>query len=231
LLVRTWNVFHGRTFPPGRRTYLERMIRLVTADAPDLVALQEVPLWALRSLERWSGMTARSVRTMPALFGPLGRLAAAFDPVRFRSVATGQANAILVNPRFTVGDQDSLVLNPGLSWRARLLRWEHRRVCQSLEVETPTGELVMGNLHAAPDREQVRLAAEFFAGADRCVLCGDFNLRRFELAGFSAPIAGLDQIYVRGLDFEQPPLPWADERRRLNDVLLSDHAPVEAVIA
>jgi endonuclease/exonuclease/phosphatase family metal-dependent hydrolase len=231
LLVRTWNVFHGRTYPPTRRTYLERMIRLVSADGPDIVALQEVPLWALRQLERWSGMTARWAQTMPALLGPLGRLAARLDPTRFRSAATGQANVILVNAHYTVGPHRTLVLNPDLPWRARLLRWEHRRVCQSLEVASPPQDLVVGNLHAAPDREHVRLAADFFAGAERCVLCGDFNLRRFEVAGFSAPIAGLDQILVRGLDFVQPPLAWVEERRRLGDVLLSDHAPVEAVIA
>jgi endonuclease/exonuclease/phosphatase family metal-dependent hydrolase len=208
------------------------MIRLITADAPDVVALQEVPLWSLRFLERWSGMTARSARTMPALLGPLGRIAARFDPVRFRSAATGQANAILVNPHFDVGEQRSLVLNPELSWRARLFDWEHRRVSQSLEIEPPTsGKVVVGNLHSAPNREQVRIATEFFADAERCILCGDFNLERFAVAGFSAPIAGLDQIYVRGLDFSQPPLAWSEERRRVGGALLSDHAPVEAVIA
>ena len=207
------------------------MIRLVTEDGPDVVALQEVPLWALGRLERWSGMTARSARTMPALLGPLGRLAARLDPKRFRSMATGQANAILVSPRFEVGEHRMLVLNPDLSWRARLLRWEHRRACQSLEVKLALGDVVVGNVHAAPDREHVRRAGEFFADAERCILCGDFNLRRFELAGFSAPIEGLDQILVRGLEFQQPPLPWPEERRRLEGALLSDHAPVEAVIA
>lgn len=207
------------------------MIRLMSSDEPDVVALQELPLWSLRFLERWSGMTARSARTMPALLGPLGRLAARLDPVRFRSAATGQANAILVNPHFEVGDHRSLVLNPELSWRARLFNWEHRRVCQSLEVEPPIGRIVVGNLHAAPRREHVRLATEFFANAERCILCGDFNLERFEVAGFSAPIAGLDQIFLRGLDFSQPPQAWPEERRRVDGVLLSDHAPVEAVIA
>ena len=168
---------------------------------------------------------------MPALLGPLGRLAARLDPVRFRSAATGQANAILVNPHFDVGDHRSLVLNPELSWRARLFNWEHRRVCQSLEIEPPTGRIVVGNLHSAPRREHVRLATEFFANAEPCILCGDFNLERFEVAGFSAPIAGLDQIFVRGLDFLQPPQAWPEERRRVDGVLLSDHAPVEAVIA
>ena len=207
------------------------MIRLVTGDAPDIVALQEVPVWALGRLERWSGMTARSAKTMPALLGPLARLAASLDPIRFRSMVTGQANAILVNPRFEVGEHRTLVLNPYLSWRARMLQWKHRRVCQALEVTARGEELVVGNLHAAPVRDQILLASEFLADAERSLLCGDFNLRRFEIAGFSAPIEGLDQIFVRGLDFEQPPLAWPLERRRIDGLLLSDHAPIEAVIA
>jgi endonuclease/exonuclease/phosphatase family metal-dependent hydrolase len=207
------------------------MIRLVTGDAPDIVALQEVPLWALHRLERWSGMTARAAKTMPALLGPLARLAASLDPIRFRSMATGQANAILVNPRFEVGEHRTLVLNPYLSWRARMLQWKHRRVCQSLQVTARGRELVIGNLHAAPVRDQIMLASEFLADAERCLLCGDFNLGKFEIAGFSAPIEGLDQILARGLDFEQPPLAWPEDRRRLDGLLLSDHAPIEAVIA
>jgi endonuclease/exonuclease/phosphatase family metal-dependent hydrolase len=184
------------------------MIRLITADAPDIVALQEVPVWALRRLEGWSGMTARTAKTMPALLGPLARLAASIDPIRFRSMATGQANAILVNPRFEVGEHKKVVLNPHLSWRARLLQWEHRRVCQALAVRSSEYELVVANLHAAPVKEQIALAAEVLGEAERCLLCGDFNLGRFEVAGFSAPIEGLDQIYARGLDFEEPPLAW-----------------------
>jgi endonuclease/exonuclease/phosphatase family metal-dependent hydrolase len=207
------------------------MIRLITADAPDIVSLQEVPLWALRRLERWSGMTARSTKTMPALLGPLARVVTSLDPIRFRSMATGQANAILVNPRFEAGEHRTLVLNPYLSWRARWLQWKHRRVCQALHVTVRGHELVVGNLHAAPVREQIALASDFLGDAERCVLCGDFNLRRFEVAGFSAPIEGLDQILARGLDFEQPPLAWPEARRRVGGVLLSDHAPVEAVIA
>ena len=207
------------------------MIRLVTGDAPDIVALQEVPLWALHRLERWSGMTARAAKTMPALLGPLARLAASLDPIRFRSMATGQANAILVNPRFEVGEHRTLVLNPYLSWRARMLQWKHRRVCQSLQVTARGRGLVIGNLHAAPVRDQIMLASEFLVDAERCLLCGDFNLGKFEIAGFSAPIEGLDQIFARGLDFEEPPLAWPEERRRIDGLLLSDHAPIEAVIA
>ena len=44
--------------PPERRGYLREMVELVTADGPGIVCLQEVPVWALRHLEAWSGMRA-----------------------------------------------------------------------------------------------------------------------------------------------------------------------------
>src|SRR5262245_23867208 len=58
MLVRTWNLFHGNASPPERRAFLREMIELVTRDRPDIVCLQELPVWALRHLERWSGMHA-----------------------------------------------------------------------------------------------------------------------------------------------------------------------------
>src|SRR5262245_66429660 len=56
MLVRTWNLFHGNAAPPGRRAFLRQMIELVTQDRPDVVCLQELPVWALEHLEGWSGM-------------------------------------------------------------------------------------------------------------------------------------------------------------------------------
>jgi endonuclease/exonuclease/phosphatase family metal-dependent hydrolase len=58
LTIRTWNLFHGNTDPPGRRAYLRQMIELVTRDRPDVVCLQEVPVWSLARLSAWSGMHA-----------------------------------------------------------------------------------------------------------------------------------------------------------------------------
>src|ERR687888_2168608 len=58
LLVRTWNLFHGNTKPPGRKAFLEEMVRLASADRPDVLCLQELPVWSLEHLARWSGMTA-----------------------------------------------------------------------------------------------------------------------------------------------------------------------------
>jgi endonuclease/exonuclease/phosphatase family metal-dependent hydrolase len=213
------------------------MVRLVTADAPDVVALQEVPLWAVRRLDDWSGMSASWAMTMPAILGPLARRVTAADPVRFRSSLTGQANALLVNPHFEIGRHRRVVLNPGLSRKDWLLRGGERRVCHSLEVYAGGETMVLANLHASnhPDRplveEEVERAAAFVASAERCILCGDFNLPRHPVDGYSAPIEGIDQILVRGLDVERGPEAWDGERRRIRDVVLSDHAPVEAVVA
>jgi endonuclease/exonuclease/phosphatase family metal-dependent hydrolase len=213
------------------------MVRLVTADAPDVVALQEVPLWAVKRLDDWSGMSSSWAMTMPALLGPFARRVTAADPLRFRSSLTGQANALLVNPHFEVGRHRRLVLNPGLSRTDWLLRGGQRRVCHSLEVYVGSESLVLANLHASqqhdsePVEDEIERAASFVSGAERCILCGDFNLRGYAVAGYSTPIEGIDQILVRGLELEQGPEVWSEERRRVRGVVLSDHAPVEAVVA
>jgi endonuclease/exonuclease/phosphatase family metal-dependent hydrolase len=237
LLVRTWNVYHGRTHPQSETLHLEQMVRLVTADAPDVVALQEVPMWAVDDLERWSGMSASWAMTMPAVLGPLARRVTETDPVRFRSSLTGQANALLVNPHFEAGRHRRIVLNPGLSRKDWLLRGGQRRICHALEVDARGQQLVLANLHASnhPDRrlvaEEIERAEAFLRAADKCLLFGDFNLERYPVPGFSEPIAGIDQILVRGFALERGPEPWAEERRRVDGAVLSDHAPVEAVIA
>jgi len=59
------------------------MIRLISLDAPDVVALQEVPLWALGRLERWSGMRALWAVAVPSLLGPLARVLTVFGRVPF----------------------------------------------------------------------------------------------------------------------------------------------------
>jgi endonuclease/exonuclease/phosphatase family metal-dependent hydrolase len=166
------------------------MVRLVTADAPDVVALQEVPMWAVRSLDDWSGMAAAWAQAMPSMAGPFARRLTRLDPERFRSSVSGQANALLVNPHLDAGRHRRIVLNPEVS-RLDVLR----------------------------------------AGPDPCILCGDFNLRRHPVGGFSEPTEGIDQILARGLRVDQGPTAWPEERRRVNGVVLSDHTPVEAVIA
>jgi endonuclease/exonuclease/phosphatase family metal-dependent hydrolase len=228
LLVRTWNLFHGRTSPPSRRLYLEQMVRRVTGDAPDLVALQEVTPWALDHLERWSGMTGVEVVTKRGFPGPLARLFHLLAPVHVRSGLTGQANAVLLNPRFRLAQPvRAMVLNPGSP--------RERRICQLLQIVAGDHRFTLANFHAtAHEREiaraEIKRVAELVGDASPCIVCGDFNVPGGAMPGFSRSIPGLDQILVRGLAFERPPTTWPKERRLADGRLLSDHAPVEAVI-
>jgi endonuclease/exonuclease/phosphatase family metal-dependent hydrolase len=235
LVIRTWNVYHGRTHPKSAHTYLERMVRLITLDAPDVVALQEVPLWALGRLERWSGMKAVWAVALPSLLGPIARVLTELDPVRVKLTAAGQANAILLNHRFGLGDDRTLVLNPEVKRREWITGGRQRRVCQAVELDRDGRELTVANLHATNNtvvaRVEAGLAADFVAEAKRCILCGDFNVPTFAVSDFSPPIEGIDQILVRGVEFERAPHPWPLARRRIGGRLLSDHAPVEAVVA
>jgi endonuclease/exonuclease/phosphatase family metal-dependent hydrolase len=238
LLIRTWNLYHGRTAPQGRRLYLRRMVALVTADRPDLVGLQEVPLWALRHLEGWSGMAASHVVTVPALLpGPLAKRVTEANPARLRSLVSGQANVLLAGPRLRLDEGLTLQLNPEIGkWDTFVRRGPQRRYCQRNEVSTDDGRtIVVGHLHASHDPDgalvEIERAAAFVGDTSPAILLGDFNAAAHPVAGYSAPIRGVDQILVRGLDLERGPDTWPKERRRHEGQLLSDHAPVEAVVA
>src|SRR5207244_9014074 len=113
LLIRTWNLFHGNAKPPERRAFLERMVRIATADRPDLLCLQEVPPWALPLLADWSGMVALGdVAARPTL-GPLpstaevGRRLTEVHHGLLRSAFSGQANAILLAQSLRPVDRDT----------------------------------------------------------------------------------------------------------------------------
>ena len=90
LLVVTWNLFHGRTVPPSGEAHLEEMVGLIAAAAPGVACLQELPVWALERLERWSGMRPIPAVTLPALGGAL---ASASDRARARQAPVGASRA------------------------------------------------------------------------------------------------------------------------------------------
>jgi endonuclease/exonuclease/phosphatase family metal-dependent hydrolase len=230
LVVRTWNLFHGNAVPPERHAYLERMIRLVTVDAPAIACLQEVPVWALDRLAGWSGMQAfGAVAARPRLGSArLGEVLTDLHHGLLRSALTGQANAILVAHELAVIEsRSSLVSEPGEG---------ERRVGQVLRVETLG---ILGNVHVTAEfaDAQLRRALRIVELDAPIVLCGDLNVRPGEGAiydelrahGFSEPAPGIDQILVRGLS-ATPPFVWPEERRRVDGRLLSDHAPVELTV-
>lgn len=223
MLIRSWNVYHGRSHPAGRRGYLEAMIRLASADRPDVLCLQELPLWSLRFLERWSGMRAFAARTRRARLGAAaGRVLTATHHGLLRSAFTGQANAILVRADLAAEDLRSIVISE---------RRQHPRVCQAVRVD---GRIVVANLHASGEvaQRQIDRALAWLADLvhvdEPLVLAGDFNAS-FSLRGFSPPHGGIDDIFVRGTE-PGPFEVWPLERRRQNGVVLSDHAPVQLTI-
>jgi hypothetical protein len=230
-VVRTWNLFHGNAVPPERRAFLRQMVELVSADAPTVVCLQEVPGWALTRLERWSGMRAFGAMAAPPRLRSveLGRLVTELDHGLFRSAFTGQANAILVARGLDARAETPLVLSE---------RGE-RRVCQLLRTDALGA---IGNFHVTGGSMadgQFRRAVDFVAEADdRAIVAGDANLRpgdgetyaHARAIGFGETLAGsIDQILVRGLP-ASPPIAWPEERRRVGGRLLSDHAPVELTV-
>jgi endonuclease/exonuclease/phosphatase family metal-dependent hydrolase len=205
VLVRTWNLFHGNATPPEREAFLEEMVRLASADEPDVLCLQEVPVWAIDRLGAWSGLAAfGDVAARPSL-GPFpstaagGRALTSLDHGLLRSAFTGQANCVLVSPRLRAAAEPALVLN-ARGFRRAQARWlrldlvarlawaRERRVCQAVRVAGDDGgTILVGNLHATSYRPDERLAdaellraASFvdgLAGPDEPVaLCGDFNV-------------------------------------------------------
>jgi len=213
VLVRTWNLFHGNTHPPQRRAFLRDMVRLVSADEPDVVCLQEIPVWALSRLEAWSGMQRVSaVARRPRI--PFGRWPTELHHGLFRSAFTGEADAILAAPRFRLSDARTAVAS-----RSGL-----RRIVHGVRLD---GRIYVANAHISADEEQLARVGAFVADEPRVVVGGDLNLRGAGLPGFSPPLPGsIDQVLVRGLPAAAPRA-WPEDRRRVRDLLLSDHAPVE----
>jgi endonuclease/exonuclease/phosphatase family metal-dependent hydrolase len=241
LVVRTWNIFHGRTVPEGRTLHVEQMVRLVTEDGPGIVALQEVPVWALACVEEWSGMRALGAVAMRARGGPFARWLTAFDPRRLRSTLVGQANVLLLGAGAELaGAQEVFRLNPRPLRRWLRLRetqrldWaRNRRVCQVAPVRSGGTAFHALNLHASKGADLARVELERLARLipeGPAVVCGDLNAPETGLPGFTPPLPGIDQILVRGLELERPPARWPAERRRHDGALLSDHAPVEATV-
>src|SRR5262249_4554072 len=155
---------HGNSQPPRAGSHLEAMLCLAVEDRPDVLCLQELPLWALRRLAGWSGMQVFADVAAPATLGPLpstpelGRRLTAIHTELLRSAFTGQANAVLVRRGLAVEARWKLVLNSPTFRRAeaRVLRlplmarlaWaKERRICQALRLRLPDGRgLVLANL-------------------------------------------------------------------------------------
>jgi len=195
------------------------MVRLATADGPDVVCLQEVPVWALPRLSGWSGMRAFGDVAQPPRFGPLpitaevGRELSSLHHGLLRSAFSGQANAILLSPNAVELAHERLALN-SREFRAREARrlrlglitrlgWaKERRVVQAVRARFADDTTVLvANLHATSFDADQRLAdAELLRAAtfadglaepgDVVVLAGDFNVPAARSATQAALVNG-----------------------------------------
>jgi endonuclease/exonuclease/phosphatase family metal-dependent hydrolase len=206
------------------------MVELASADSPDVLCLQEVPVWALPRIDDWSGMARFGVVTRPPLWlGPLSKWVTRLHQGLFRSGLAGQANAILVAPRHAATDLGHEKISDD---------GRERRLVQAVRLDDLG--VVVGNLHASNDfanpsvpKAEVDRALSFVERAaepqDTLVLAGDFNLSAPRLAGFSDPGDGIDHVLVRGAS-SGPVVAWPRKRRTVDGIVLSDHAPVECFV-
>ena len=104
-----------------------------------------------------------------------------------------------------------------------------RRSCAGSPTPSSSTDVTVVNFHIDGDREQFdRVLA---LAPERSIVAGDANLVSPVADGFSQPLAGsIDQILVRGLELRDGPSAWPVERRTVDGRVLSDHAPVEAVV-
>ena len=212
LLVRTWNIAHGRDVPPGpgyghaRRKLLAEMCAVLVEDDPDIVLLQEVPIWAGPLLRERTGMGVTLADAygahVPFLHVPLPLAAGA---------ALGRALPDVVRTQFE-GQGQALLYGPDL-----------------LLVST---RRVLLNEHRWLRGEPMILGGDLNAGMH------SVGLRSLVGRGWveDAAEVGIDHLLVRGAELEWPATRWLPQRRdlRLNGSLplrLSDHDPVDAVVA
>ena len=259
MLVRSWNLFHGNTVPPGRTAHLDEMLDLATADDPDVLCVQEVPAWALDRFTVGDVAARPTLGPLPSTAG-IGRRLTELNHGVLRSAFAGQGNAMRVSARLRVLRRSRLTLNPrrfraaearrlGLGAVARLAWGKERRIVQAARLQAADGRTyLVANLHCTsfPDRRLAQveaLRAAWFATSeaepeDVVVLAGDFNLTAAAAAlreltgpawGFSAAGPGIDHVLVRGAASGEVRR-WPTERRRVEGRLLSDHAPVEVEI-
>ncbi len=245
LRVLSWNLYHGRDFPPdpALRTLRSRLLRrdernathvqvnrslrtefatLLAARDWHVALLQEAPprwLAPLAQAARADGVLALTARNLlPALQSRL----ADGNPDLIASWEGG-SNQLLVRGEILEARRLTLARRPE---RRRLL-WARVRVADR--------ELCVANLHASAGRERAA-AAELLLAAERAVawsagaplvLGGDFNLRPARdpepfatLArrfGLERPTApeAIDHLLARGLEIVEPARRLAPAEREL----------------
>jgi endonuclease/exonuclease/phosphatase family metal-dependent hydrolase len=195
--VLSWNLYHGRDFPPDPAllTTRSRLLRVTERNAShaqvnrpllpefallldrwdwDVALLQEAPPRWFHALARRTRSSGALVRTSRNLLPALQWRLADLNPDLLAS-SDGGSNQILVRHPGRIAE----------TRRMRLAERPERRRMIWTRVELPEGRVCVANLHAsaglprAAADELVRAAGQAleWAAGDPLVLGGDFNLR------------------------------------------------------
>jgi endonuclease/exonuclease/phosphatase family metal-dependent hydrolase len=202
----TWNLYHGRSVPPARRSLFGEFASALAGWEWDVALLQEVPPWWGEPLAAATGAQVRTVRTSRNFGLGVRRAISSRNPDLLKANGGG-ANAILV--RGLTIHEDRAV---------RLTWWPERRWAHGVRLDD--GWVV--NLHASTHRDEWALRdtlRALDAGWEPLLLFGgDVNFARPWLPGV-VHVAGnhVDHLFTTG----RPGRAEVLERGRL-----SDHAPV-----
>jgi len=250
LRLLTWNIFHGRPFPPRRlrmtspgerrAQFTEALRRLEW----DVALLQEAPPRWRDALVQDLGADGACALTSRNSLAPLRGLIAELAPDLIAS-NEGGSNQTLARAGWSIAETrvHTMAERP----ERRQMLWTRVRSADGREV-------ALANLHASvrsvPDAgDQVVAAAERaveWAGDLPLVFGGDLNHspareprvfaqleERFGLAP-PTPGAAIDHLLMRGLEVVEPPRELPDSVREIKSdgglsLRLSDHACVAAV--
>ena len=214
--VLSWNLYHGRDFPPDKAlfTLRSRLLRVTERNEThvqvnrslcreftgwlsdqdwDVALLQEAPPLWLRAFQRRTAAAGARAFTSRNVVPPLQRLAAVINPDLIASWEGG-SNQLLVREPGRVLERRSMTL----------AQRPERRTMLWARVELPDGARVcFANLHASaglPEQASAELpaaaaAAVEWSGADPLVFGGDLNLRP---ANHPAPFAELRERFGLG---------------------------------
>jgi endonuclease/exonuclease/phosphatase family metal-dependent hydrolase len=238
----TWNLFHGRDFPPNPElfTWRSRLLRITERDSAHLQVNRELTAEFAAKLASWDWDIALLQECPPRFEQPL---ATACDAEPHRVLTSRNTFQPLsswigrVNPDLTAswegGSNLTLVRGSRIAERSEveLCRNPERRAMALTRLDSG---LCVGNLHASTSdgrpEADVRLAAERaveFAGDAPLLLGGDFNLRPSlhaklfaqldEHFGLRAPAGPdvIDHLLARGLDTLEPPAQLAPGEREV----------------
>jgi endonuclease/exonuclease/phosphatase family metal-dependent hydrolase len=247
LRVLSWNLFHGRDFPPDPAlfTWRSRLLRITERNEthlqvnrellPEFAAVLAGAEWDLALLQecppRWAAALARACGAEPhpvlTSRNTLGGARAALARLNPDLVASNEGGSNLTLARGAAGliaERRELVLRTGPKPERRTMAFTRLApgpCAANLHASTADG------LAAEEVERAAECALEWSAGAP-VVLGGDFNLRPrqapvfAELArrlGFSAPAdpEAIDHLLARGLEVLEPAAAWTPERREVHE--------------